>query len=72
MCLFVHRTPVDKWVIPWVNVLGSAVSAVFPDIRRKMAKALDNWDALDHSALFILKPWKGNGYTLKFFFLHLI
>lgn len=55
--------PIDKWIVPWTRVLGSVVSVVFPDIRRKIAKALESWDALDHSAFYILQPWKGIHYA---------
>ena len=53
------RTPIDKWVVPWVRVLGHSISSVFPEIRRKISKALGGWEATDHSAYWVLSPWIG-------------
>ena len=55
----VAMTPIDAWVIPWVSVLGTATSVLFPTIRRKIVKALSHWQATDTSAYYILLPWKG-------------
>jgi tuftelin-interacting protein 11 len=38
--------------------MGSKLSVVYPDIRRKISQALSGWNPLDGSALTILAPWK--------------
>ena len=51
--------PIHQWIHPWLPVLGSQISVVFPDIRRKLGQVLVDWHPSDASAHVILKPWVG-------------
>eukprot|EP00607_Mallomonas_marina_P010227 CAMPEP_0182421438 /NCGR_PEP_ID=MMETSP1167-20130531/6845_1 /TAXON_ID=2988 /ORGANISM="Mallomonas Sp, Strain CCMP3275" /LENGTH=383 /DNA_ID=CAMNT_0024598601 /DNA_START=20 /DNA_END=1171 /DNA_ORIENTATION=+ len=51
--------PIHSWIHPWLPLLRSKISCVFPEIRRKLGQALVSWDATDISALTVLSPWKG-------------
>lgn len=39
--------PIDKWVIPWHEVLGDRLLDVYPEIRQKLTKALRQWQPTD-------------------------
>jgi tuftelin-interacting protein 11 len=52
-------TPLHWWLHPWLPLLGAELSEVYPDIRRKLGKALASWSPEDESALLIISPWKG-------------
>ena len=43
----------------WIPILGSKISFLFPDIRRKISHALSNWNGLDSLGLSLVKPWQG-------------
>lgn len=61
MC-FAHssfRTSLDSWILPWKKIIGKPLSTLFPEIRRKLAKALTSWDPQDQSAYYVIKPWQG-------------
>jgi len=51
--------PIHQWIHPWLPILGSQISQVFPDIRRKLGQVLVDWHPSDASAHIILKPWVG-------------
>ena len=55
----VDTVPIHWWLHPWLPLLRSELSDVYPDIRRKLGRALMNWDPADESALLLLGPWKG-------------
>ncbi|CAM9318795.1 unnamed protein product [Ectocarpus fasciculatus] len=55
----VDTVPIHWWLHPWLPLLRSELSDVYPDIRRKLGRALANWDPADESALLLLSPWKG-------------
>jgi len=52
------ETPVHIWLHPWLPLLRNRLSSLYPDIRRKMAKALSKWHPLGKSAIEMLLPWK--------------
>ena len=49
--------PIHTWLHPWLPLLGSKLSCVYPEIRRKLARALSSWHPSDSSALQVLRPW---------------
>eukprot|EP01042_Synura_sphagnicola_P000827 gene827-919_t len=51
--------PINSWLHPWLGLLGSSLSAVYPEIRRKLSAALKHWHPSDPSARVILLPWHG-------------
>ena len=63
--------PAHLWLLPWLPVLTSKLSAVYPELRRKMGVALTHWQpaslALEGCdptrsapfALNLLMPWRG-------------
>jgi tuftelin-interacting protein 11 len=50
--------PIHTWLHPWLPLMRSKLSVVYPDIRRKLSQALQSWNAVDTSALAMLTPWK--------------
>lgn len=52
------RIPIHSWLHPWLDVMGDRLQPVFPPIRQKLAKALNEWNPTDRSALSMLRPWK--------------
>lgn len=54
----VDREPIHSWLFPWLSHLYDDIRLLFPAIRHKMGKALEDWDPLaDSSALAVLAPW---------------
>ncbi|KJH43692.1 g-patch domain protein [Dictyocaulus viviparus] len=53
------NVPIHSWLVPWLAVLGDRLQPVLAPIRQKLAKALRMWNPTDHSAMAILKPWRG-------------
>ncbi|KHN87809.1 Septin and tuftelin-interacting protein 1 -like protein [Toxocara canis] len=53
------HVPIHTWMHPWLDVMGDRLQPVFSPIRQKLAKALREWNPTDHSALSMLRPWKG-------------
>eukprot|EP01041_Mallomonas_annulata_P000909 gene909-1764_t len=51
--------PIHSWIHPWLPLLKSKLSCVFPEIRRKLSTALHVWDPSDSTALVVLRPWMG-------------
>lgn len=51
--------PIHWWLHPWLPLLRVELSELYPDIRRKLGRALANWSPADDSALLLLNPWKG-------------
>lgn len=49
--------PIHEWLHPWLPLLGSRLSSVYPDIRRKMGSALLSWHPCDDSARQMVLPW---------------
>ena len=43
----------------WIPVLGSKLSSLFPEIRRKISHALSNWDGVNRLGITLVKPWQG-------------
>ena len=52
-------TPIHTWLHPWLPLLRSKLSELYPEIRRKLGKALDSWSILDVNLRVTLKPWIG-------------
>lgn len=50
--LYIH-----KWLHPWLPLLGSKLSILYPDIRRKISKRLGEWHPSDDTAQILLEPW---------------
>jgi tuftelin-interacting protein 11 len=51
--------PIHSWLHQWLPLMRSKLSALYPDIRRKLHHALAQWEARDNAALATLRPWKG-------------
>ena len=51
--------PIHSWLQPWLPVMGTALSDVFPTIRQKIGSALVEWHPSDPSAKLIIQPWLG-------------
>lgn len=55
---------IHTWIHPWLPVLGHEYKTkmeqfdIFPAIRRKMHKSLQNWDPAEPVAHRLLSPWK--------------
>ena len=53
-------TPIHTWLHPWLPLLSSKLSALYPEIRRKMHAALSAWHPSQPDfALQLLRPWHG-------------
>ncbi|VDK46318.1 unnamed protein product [Anisakis simplex] len=55
----IDHIPIHTWMHPWLDIMGDRLQPVFSPIRQKLAKALREWNPTDHSALSMLRPWKG-------------
>uniref|UniRef100_A0A0M3IPT4 GCFC domain-containing protein n=1 Tax=Ascaris lumbricoides TaxID=6252 RepID=A0A0M3IPT4_ASCLU len=55
----VDHVPIHTWMHPWLDIMGDRLQPVFSPIRQKLAKALREWNPTDHSAVLMLRPWKG-------------
>ena len=53
------KVPLDYWLLPWRPIVGdSEMQLVYPNIRHKLASALELWHPSDDSALVLITPWK--------------
>ena len=50
--LYIH-----EWLHPWLPLLGSKLSILYPEIRRKISKRLGEWHPSDNTAQILLEPW---------------
>lgn len=50
--------PVHTWLHPWLPLLGSRLSEVYPEIRRKMGQMLTYWKPSQRYAVEMLAPWR--------------
>lgn len=48
---------IHTWLHPWLQVSELKLDPIYPVIRRKLAKFLENWSAFDKSAHQIISPW---------------
>lgn len=53
-----NKRLIHTWIHPWLPLMKSKLSVIYPDIRRKMGNYLTNWHPKDPFALQLLKPWK--------------
>ena len=51
--------PIHSWLHPWLPHLKEKLASLYPDIRRKLSRALSGWRAADQSAFKIIQPWYG-------------
>lgn len=51
--------PIHWWLHPWLSLLKADLSDLYPDIRRKLGRALAGWNPSDESAMLLIAPWKG-------------
>lgn len=49
--------PIHTWIHQWLPLMKSKLSALYPDIRRKMSQALTNWQPEDIYAIQLIHPW---------------
>ncbi len=52
-----HLISVHHWIHPWLPLLRSKLSILYPDIRRKMSSSLNKWSPPSASALEMIQPW---------------
>jgi len=48
---------IHTWLHPWLPLLGSKLSVLYPEIRRKISKRLGDWHPSDNTAQSMLQPW---------------
>jgi len=53
-----QELPAHLWLHPWLPLLGSKLSPVYPLVRQKLGTALAQWKASDESAKAVLTPWR--------------
>lgn len=49
--------PIHTWILPWLPLLTSKLSSLYPDVRRKLLSWLRNWHAHQPSAIAVVSPW---------------
>ncbi|GBG65315.1 hypothetical protein CBR_g50354 [Chara braunii] len=49
---------IDKWLHPWLPILGSRMEPLYQPIRFKLEAALRDWHPSDKSALMLISPWR--------------
>jgi len=52
-----HAPPLHVWLHPWLPLLGSDLSSLFPDVRRKLGHMLKARHVTDDAALAMVYPW---------------
>lgn len=50
--------PLHTWILPWLPLLTSKLSAVYPEVRRKISAFLRSWKPHDNTAIKLLAPWE--------------
>jgi tuftelin-interacting protein 11 len=51
------KYPLHTWILPWLPILTSKLSPLYPDIRRKLLNSLRLWHAHETSAIAVISPW---------------
>lgn len=51
-------TPIHDWILPWIPLLGEALTPIYPEIRLAIGNALNQWHPKDLSVLSVLSPWR--------------
>lgn len=51
------KHPLHSWLLPWIPLLSSKLSAVYPDVRRKLVDYMRTWHAIDPSSVQHIAPW---------------
>jgi tuftelin-interacting protein 11 len=46
------------WIHPWLPLLGSKLSPLYPTVRQKLGSALAQWNPSDATAITVLAPWR--------------
>jgi hypothetical protein len=56
-----RQAAVHRWLLPWIPLLTSKLSSLYPEVRRKFGVLFSSWDAVRDAlpAIGVLQPWLG-------------